>query len=216
MPLHVFMCFSDAAPWSFRNFYRSIAPPKERRRHVWKCPFHWTTVFATLQSDKIDSVITHTPSPIFRTDRINLEPFFCANSEAVLCFQFEELHKKPCEMNCQHGQVAVHSLSFGLALGECFAFLGTNGVSWNQNRGRKWKLYIQSGPLNVTSTWWSSCHNSYFERASSHADHVRIGFSAESNICCMKSCVVCLPWHWPKQCSSNISCALWHSARRWA
>ena len=75
-------------------------------------------------------------------------------------------------------------------------------------------LYVQFGPLNVTSTWWSSCHNSYFERASSHTDHVRIWFSAASNICCMESCALCLQWHWPKQCSSNTFCTLWHSARR--
>eukprot|EP00913_Durusdinium_trenchii_P021794 g20477.t1 len=30
-------------------------------------------------------------------------------------------------------KVAVQSLSFGLALGECFAFLGTNGVAWRQS-----------------------------------------------------------------------------------
>ena len=32
----------------------------------------------------------------------------------------------------------------------------------------------------------------------------------------MESCALCLQWHWPKQCSSNTFCTLWHSARRWA
>ena len=104
--------------------YRSIAPPKERRRHVWTCPFHWRMVFVTLQSDKIDLYIYIYKKNIY-----------------IYILYLDHTCSQSHSSYGSHGQVAVHSLSFGLALGECFAFLGTNGVSWNQTTCRKWKLY---------------------------------------------------------------------------
>ena len=86
--------------------YRSIAPPKERRRHVWTCPFHWRTVF----------VITHAPSPIVRTDRINLEPWT--------------------------GGRAQLELWIGLGWMLCFPWYQWGFLESEQwSRCRKWKLY---------------------------------------------------------------------------